>query len=91
MNAKCPLCRLCEKDGLPRKDQKIHYEDEICIIVDCLTHPTKKLIILKRHTLNPTEKELNHLNWVADNLYLGRKWRDSSIGSIPDHFHLHAL
>ena len=91
MNAKCSLCRLCEKDGLPRKDQKIYYEDEICLAIDCLNHPTKKLIILKRHTSKPTEKELNHLKGIAENLYPGNQWRDSSIGSIPEHFHLHQL
>lgn len=91
MNAKCSLCRLCKKDGIPRKNQKIYYEDEICIIVDCLSHPTKKIIVLKCHTSKPTEKDLNHLKWIADNLYSGYKWRDSSIGSIRDHFHLHEL
>jgi hypothetical protein len=78
----CPLCRLCQGEIIT----KLHYEDDKVIVVDCSTH-LKPMIVLKRHTSNPTEEEGHYMRSVMERLFPGMKLRGPA--SIRDHFHLH--
>jgi len=82
----CPLCRLYLKRELVTP---LYYEDAICIIVDCATHPSKKLIVLKRHAELPTTNEAEHIQEIAYKLFPRKIWRYPA--SLPDHFHLHEI
>jgi len=78
----CPLCK-----AEPLTERK--YEDAICYVCRCLSHPDKWLIILKRHTPLPTPDEAEHIREVADRLFQGKQWRYPA--SLKDHFHLHEV
>lgn len=80
-----PNCPLCKAEKLT----KWYYEDDIIYICDCLSHPDKKLIVLKRHTPTPTEEEYNHMISIAKKLFPDKKWREPA--SIKDHYHLHEI
>jgi len=84
-NLDCPLCRLCFKHEIVTK---LYYEDDRVIVVDCSTHRVP-MIVLKRHTPQPTQEELQYMYSVAERLWPGMKWRFP--GSIKDHFHLHSV
>lgn len=81
----CPLCRLYEKREIITK---LHYEDDLCIVVDCSTHGVP-MIVLKRHTAFPTQEELAHLKKIALKLFPEKSFRPPQ--SIRDHWHWHAL
>jgi len=80
-----PSCPLCREEKLT----EWLYEDEICWVAYCKTHPNKILIVLKRHTAYPTQKELTHLKKITLKLFPEKHFREPK--SIRDHFHLHEL
>jgi len=81
----CPLCRLWHDREIITP---LHYEDDICISVDCSVHRIPQ-IVLKRHAAEPTPEELQHINEVAQRLWPNVRWRPPA--SIPQHFHLHSV
>lgn len=78
----CPLCEA-------KKITKRYYEDNKIWIANCSTHPSKKLVVLKRHVPLPTTDEAEHIQQMADKLFLGKAWRYPE--SIKEHFHLHEV
>ena len=76
----CPLCKA-------EKLTKRYYEDPWLWIADCLSHPDKKIVVLKRHTDKPMRRELRHMYDVVYALFRDKKWRGPN--SIKEHFHLH--
>jgi len=87
-NEECLLCRLAR--GLDRVTEVLH-EDNTVISCFCKSHPNQILIVLKRHTAYPTQEELGHMKKIALKLFPEMHFRDSSSGSIRDHFHLHSI
>lgn len=85
-NNECPLCRLAR--GLDRITETL-YEDNTVISCYCKSHPSKILIVLKRHTPQPTPEEAEHMQQIAHKLFPNKQWRGPK--SILDHFHLHEL
>lgn len=76
----CPLCKREIKTELK-------YEDHVCWIAKCASHPDKWLIVLKRHTSVPLVIDLEHMTQLAWKLFPGKAFRGPA--SILDHFHLH--
>jgi len=76
----CPLCRA-------ERLTKWYHEDDVCWIADCLSHPDKKLVVLKRHARVPTVNESEHIMELVSRLFPRKRWRYPR--SILDHFHLH--
>jgi len=81
--SECPLCRLCQGEVIT----KFYYEDEVCIVVDCKVHKVP-IIVLKRHSPQPTPEEDKHMRDVAERLFPRKKFRYGG-RSIKDHYHMH--
>jgi len=81
----CELCRLYENREIVTR---LYHEDDVCIVINCKVHNVP-ILVLKRHTAFPTQEELSHLKKIALKLFPEMHFRDSSSGSIRDHFHLH--
>jgi len=78
-------CPLCEAKKLTRW----LYEDDMCWVAYCSSHPDKVLIVLRRHARMPTPEEAEHIQQIAEKLFPGKQWRYPH--SILDHFHLHEI
>lgn len=83
-------CALCKING---KNNKVYYEDDKIIIVECATCRVP-LGILKRHTMQPSteeDKELTRALISVAKRALGNKFRiDKKQRAIKDHLHYHA-
>lgn len=85
-NISLPLnCDLCKAEDLT---ERVH-DDPVCWAAPCFTHREKLIVVLKRHTTEPTREELNHIRAVARDLRPRSGWRGPV--SIPEHFHLHEI
>ena len=84
MNSQCPLCKLAQGDI----KTKLYYQDNVCIVVDCLTC-SKPMIVLKHHG-EPTEGELQYLQKVSKRFFPDKKWRGTR-REILNHWHEHFL
>lgn len=84
---KCPLCLLHD-----RVLTKWHWVDELVIICDCLTC-TKNgvedhiMVVLRRHTAEPTEREADHMQAMAD--AAGIEITRKKARACPQHAHWH--
>lgn len=78
-------CPLCKHERLT----KHFYEDEICWVALCKSHPDKKIAVLNRHTREPTLEEERYVREVMERLFPGIKLRDPK--SILNHWHLHEI
>lgn len=78
-------CALCDRKKLTR----CYYEDDVVWIVDCFTCQIP-IIVLKRHTMMPTAKELAHMDRVLDFLFPKRRLRGEQ-RQIKEHLHWHIL
>ena len=79
----CELCNLYEYREIRTR---FHYEDDVCIIVDCEVCDVP-MAVLKRHTTTPTEEERAHIAARLQSLGDGRL--DDDMRNIPDHYHCH--
>lgn len=77
------VCELCEA----KKVTPWYYEDGVVWVADCKSHPNKKIMVLKRHTEEPTTEERMHMIQLTRNLFPDIKWRGPA--SLKEHFHLH--
>lgn len=80
----CPLCRLVLYREIIAP---LHYEDAVCMVVNCYSHPNRVLIVLKRHTPTPSKEEEASMEEVAKKLFPSKRFRGPK--SILDHWHLH--
>lgn len=74
---RCELCHVAD----------FIWEDEMCGACYCKSHPDKGMVVLKRHTAEPTAQELEHIKTVAQKLWPGLAFRGPK--TILDHFHWH--
>jgi len=81
MKGKCPLCSLERKT-------EWRYEDERVVICRCLSHPEKWMVVLRRHTVEPTEEEDAYMRKVMRRLFPGIRLRGPR--TVP-HYHLHEV
>jgi len=80
----CSLCRLWHDREIATK---VYYEDDVIIIVDCLTCKIP-MVVIKRHAGNVTEEEKDYIDDVVRRKWPGSKLRCTP-RQIPDHFHCH--
>ena len=78
-------CELCKAE----KITQWLYEGELCWVAFCKSHPNKLIMVLKRHTPHPTQKELHYMKQVIARRFPNNHWRGPH--SILDHFHLHEV
>jgi len=79
----CPLCRA-------EKITEWLYEDDRIYICRCKSHPSKWMVVLKKHTSRPSNEELSYMFRKAkEEIGAGVKLRGPN--SILDHFHLHEV
>lgn len=78
----CPLCK---------KEKKTHwyYSDTVCWVADCLTCQIP-MIVLVRHSMDPTDFEFRHLPEIVETLFPGAKLRKKQ-RVVKDHLHWHIL
>lgn len=76
----CPLCR---SELLTKR----YYEDDRIWIADCLSHPDKKIVVLKQHIPIPTKEDIRYMLRKSKEVLGEVCWRGPH--SIKDHFHLH--
>lgn len=76
----CPLC------GLEHLTEWL-FEDDICIVMYCSTHPSKLQCVLKFHTATPTEVERQHMYSVMAKFGLSENAIRGP--THPEHYHLH--
>jgi hypothetical protein len=84
----CPLCSILE-----RKDQKLLYQDSICFVICCNKeeHKDIPMVVLNRHTDNPSLGEISYMYGIMKGLYPNRCARNTGMGSIKDHWHEHFI
>lgn len=82
----CPLCDLYLKREIVTR---LWYEDEKVIVVNCKSHPDKRMIVLKRHTADPTPSEDAYMRGIMEQLFPGIQLRGPR--SIFGHWHLHEV
>jgi len=79
----CPLCRVADWV----------YQDDVCWIAYCKSHPDKLIVVLKRHSRFPSPREMEHIIGLVKRLYPHKRWKFSNDLSKPakirDHFHMH--
>lgn len=76
-------CELCRAEKLT----EWKYEDDVVFVCRCVSHPDKWLIVLKRHTSQPTQEEMEYMRKIAERFFPSKQFRGPK--SIPEHFHLH--
>lgn len=83
----CALCKINPEDN------KVYYEDDRIIIVECFTCKVP-MAVLKRHTMQPNIEEEAILTRALSSVgkkVLGDKFRiDKKQRAIKDHLHYHA-
>ena len=80
----CPLCKREHKTTWK-------YEDSICWVARCETDG-QWMIVLKRHTMEPTNIEIVHMEMVAKELFGENvKFRKKQGHPEYNHFHWHIL
>lgn len=78
----CPLCEA-------KKITPWLHEDEKVYICYCSSHPSKVMIVLKRHTTHPTQEELGYIKKLCLKFFPEKHFRDPA--SLRDHWHLHEV
>ncbi len=76
-------CLFCPS---PEKITEWWYEDDTCLVID--KPDGDPMVVLKRHTKNPTESEYEHINESVNQLF-GSHERFVHMGHVPEHFHAH--
>jgi len=79
----CPLCRIYQEGEI---FGTVYHEDDICIVVDCITCCVP-MVVLKRHSISPTQQEQRHMQRILRSLGKGRI--DGKRRTIKDHWHAH--
>ena len=82
-DSNCPLCRAEHLTPWI-------WEDEVCWICYCATHTETPMIVLKRHSAEPTPEEMEHIKAVKNKLFPELRFR-GHMQSLPDHWHEHLV
>ena len=80
MNEECELCEL-------EKVTRWYYEDDVIVILECKTCHVP-MGVLRRHSMEPTQEEQNHLESKLLELF-PNKQLDKVQRKITDHLHFH--
>lgn len=78
----CDLCNL-------EKKTKWYYEDEKIVICDCTTCKIP-MVVLRKHTMKPTENDIEHICSIARKLFGDVMFRVDQ-RRIRDHLHWHLI
>jgi len=76
-------CLFCPK---PEQLTRWYHEDEQCIVLDNITGGY--LVVLKRHTVHPTDDELTHIEKIVTELF-GDHQIFTSLAHVKHHWHGH--
>lgn len=76
-------CLFCPK---PDKQTKWWHEDEVCLLIN---KPSgEPMVVLKRHTTEPTATEMAYMKGVAQSV-CGDHEMDVVLGHVKNHWHGH--
>jgi len=78
----CPLCKA-------EKLTEWLYEDDVCWVAYCINHPSKLIVVLKKHSAQPNHEEAEHIAAVMKKLFPNKRWRGPR--SVVEHFHFHEV
>jgi len=89
-HSSCPLCRLYENREITTR---FYFENDQVILVDCKTCGVP-MVVLKRHTDNPSREEIKEMYWallnkVPENQQKAGWQIENLMRSIPNHPHYH--
>lgn len=79
----CDLCIL-------EKRTKWFYEDKSFVIINC-DHCMQPMIVIKRHTMQPTEQRLEKMIKIAHELFGKNIEFRKEQKKIKSHFHWHII
>lgn len=80
----CDLCVL-------EKRTDWYFESDKLVVCNCMTCHIP-MVLLRRHTMAPTQEEIDEINLVCDNLYGKALYTfRTNQRRIPDHLHWHIL
>lgn len=77
-------CLFCPK---PEKQTTWWYEDDVCLAIENISGGSP-LMILKRHTTEPTEDEIAHIEAVMQKLFDTQDY-DVIMAHVKNHWHCH--
>lgn len=80
-------CPLCNPERITKWYDNI--KSEYWLIFDCKTCCIP-MLVLKRHTMQPTKAELNEAEEIRKNFFSNRKFRKNQ-RKIPNHLHWHLI
>ena len=83
-NDNCELCKLVFNGNIKTKK---YYEDDLVIIVDCLTHKNTPIVVLKEHRLLRHKSEQEHIEGICLHLFPERQFRMKGMKKIKFHWH----
>lgn len=76
-------CKFCPK---PEKKTKWFHEDSTCLIIN---KPSgEPMVVLKRHTTEPTQDEMEHMKEKVTKLCGNHDFR-VLLAHVPNHWHAH--
>lgn len=76
-------CLFCPK---PEKKTRWFHEDSVCLIIN---KPTgEPMVVLKRHTTEPTDEEMEHMENVVSAICGDHDLR-VLLAHVPNHWHAH--
>lgn len=83
----CPLCRIYKNKEI---HTKVHFEDNSLIILDCHTCKNVPMLVIKRHDMILTHKELEHILKVVKKQFPNYKLRMNQ-RQEKNHWHIHLV
>lgn len=61
-NKNCPLCKI-------KKSEELLYDDDLIYVCHCINHPDKVIVVIKRHSDQPTKNEILAFAEVKSKLF----------------------
>ncbi len=80
-------CDLCDIYEVPQAEPS-WWNDDVFVGVHCRTHGDP-MAVLKRHDINITTRESEHILAMMAELWPGYRPRNQGMTSIKDHWHEH--
>lgn len=79
-------CDLCRAEHIT----EWIYEDKICWVAYCSFHRDTPMVVLRRHSPQPTEAEMEHIRKVKEKLFPDRRFR-GYMKNNKVHWHDHLI